>query len=53
MVAFIAPIREKVEGIMNDHAYLQQVMEKGAEKARASAKETMAIVREAIGLNYY
>jgi tryptophanyl-tRNA synthetase len=28
-------------------------MEKGAEKARKSAKATMELVREAIGLNYF
>jgi tryptophanyl-tRNA synthetase len=28
-------------------------MEQGAEKARASAKATMKLVREAMGLNYF
>jgi tryptophanyl-tRNA synthetase len=53
MIKFIAPIREKAEAIRNDKNYLQQIMEKGAEKARKSAKATMALVREAIGLKYY
>lgn len=53
MVAFISPIREKVEDILRNEAYLQQVMEQGAEKARASAGETMKLVRAAIGLNYF
>ena len=53
MVAFIAPIREKAEAIRNDVPYLRRVMEQGADKARASAQETMKLVREAIGLNYY
>ncbi len=53
MVAFIAPIREKAEAIRNDLPYLGRVMEQGADKARASAQETMKLVREAIGLNYY
>ena len=53
MVGFIAPIREKAEAIRNDPAYLKKVMEQGAEKARKSAKATMELVREAIGLNYY
>jgi tryptophanyl-tRNA synthetase len=53
MVKFIAPIREKAEAIRNDEKYLKDVMEKGAEKARKSAQATMALVREAIGLNYY
>ncbi len=53
MVAFIAPIREKADAIRNDEKYLKEVMEKGAEKARKSARETMEIVREAMGLKYY
>ncbi|MGZ8549871.1 MAG: tryptophan--tRNA ligase [Chitinophagaceae bacterium] len=53
MVKFITPIREKAEAIRNDAAYLKEVMEKGAEKARKSARITMKLVREAMGLNYY
>ena len=53
MVTFIAPIREKAEAIRNDAAYLKEVMEKGAEKARKSAKATMEQVRQAMGLNYF
>ncbi len=53
MVKFITPIREKAGAIRNDGAYLKEVMEKGAEKARESAKATMKLVRAAMGLNYY
>jgi tryptophanyl-tRNA synthetase len=53
MVKFIAPIREKADAIRNNAAYLKEVMEKGAEKARKSAKSTMELVRQAIGLNYF
>jgi tryptophanyl-tRNA synthetase len=53
MVKFISPIRERVKSILADEKYLREVMEKGAEKARKSAVETMELVREAIGLNYY
>jgi tryptophanyl-tRNA synthetase len=53
MVAFIAPIREKAEAIRTDKAYLARVMELGAEKARASARETMRLVRDAMGLDYF
>lgn len=53
MVAFISPIRERAENIRNDERYLREVMEKGAEKARASAKATMELVRQAMGLNYF
>jgi tryptophanyl-tRNA synthetase len=53
MVNFIRPIREKAEAIRNDEKYLQQVMEEGAEKASKSARATMELVREAIGLKYF
>lgn len=53
MVAFISPIRERAEHIRNDEKYLRDVMEKGAEKARTSAKATMELVRQAMGLNYF
>jgi tryptophanyl-tRNA synthetase len=53
IIRFVTPIREKAEAIRNDTAYLKEVMEKGAEKARKSAGETIRLVREAIGLNYF
>lgn len=53
MVKFISPIREKAESIRNNTVYLKEVMEKGAEKARKSAKATMEQVREAMGLKYF
>lgn len=53
MVKFIAPIREKAESIRTDEKYLKEIMEKGAEKARKSAKATIELVRNAMGLNYY
>ena len=52
MVNFIAPIRSKVDAIINDKEYLKEITEKGAEKARKSARQTMQLVRDAIGLNY-
>jgi len=53
MIKFIRPIREKADAIRNDEKYLKEVMEKGAEKARKSAVETMELVRAAIGLKYF
>ncbi|MBI5373216.1 MAG: tryptophan--tRNA ligase [Sphingobacteriales bacterium] len=53
MVRFISPIREKAEAILNNPGYLKEVMELGAEKARKSARATMELVREAVGLNYF
>ncbi len=53
MVKFISPIREKVNAILGDENYLRKVMEQGADKARKSAKATIELVREAIGLKYF
>ena len=53
MVKFISHIREKAESIRHDEKYLREVMEKGADKARKSAAETMNLVRQAMGLKYY
>ena len=52
MVNFIAPIRQKTRDIRDNEAYLKEVMQKGAEKARQSARETMEKVRYAMGLRY-
>jgi tryptophanyl-tRNA synthetase len=53
MVAFISPIREKIETLLANEKYLREVMQMGAEKAGKSAHETMKLVRETIGLNYF
>jgi len=53
MIRYIKPIREKVNTILNNENYLKEVMEKGAEKARKSARATMEVVRQAMGLVYY
>jgi tryptophanyl-tRNA synthetase len=53
MVAFISPIREKIDTLLANEKYLKEVMEMGTEKAGKSARETMKLVREAIGLKYF
>lgn len=53
MVAFIAPIRQRVVAILADENYLNQVMKEGAEKASAHAEETMQMVRQSMKLNYF
>jgi tryptophanyl-tRNA synthetase len=50
LVAALAPMREKREMLLADPAELEQILERGADRARAVASETMALVREAIGL---
>ena len=53
MVHFISPIREKINTILPDKKYLQQVMEQGGAKANHSAGQTMKLVRAAMGLKYF
>jgi tryptophanyl-tRNA synthetase len=53
MIKFIAPIRERISFIHNDEKYMKTVMEQGATKARTSAKATLQLVKDAIGLKYY
>jgi len=53
MVKFISPIRNRINSILSDETYLQNVMRSGAEKAIASAEITMGKVREAMHLNYF
>jgi tryptophanyl-tRNA synthetase len=52
MVKFIGPIRQRVNEILADETYLQQVMIKGAQKANSSANKTLELVRKAMGLQY-
>ncbi|PUZ27387.1 tryptophanyl-tRNA synthetase [Chitinophaga costaii] len=53
MVNFIRPIREKTLELQQDKTYLNNVMRAGADKARASAADTLQQVRKLIGINYY
>ena len=53
MVKFISPIREKAEAIYQDRHYLQKIMTLGAEKARMSARTTIVLAREMMGLKYF
>ena len=50
---FTAPIREKIEAIKADEAYLSKVAQMGAEKARISARKTLNEVREIIGFRKF
>ena len=52
MIEFIKPIREKAKAIQNDTDYLSKVILLGKEKAQQSAAKTLAMVRNAIGVNY-
>ncbi len=49
VIAFTAPLREKILEIGADDVYLSKVARMGAEKARESAAKTVKEVREIIG----
>ncbi|MFN3529081.1 MAG: tryptophan--tRNA ligase [Bacteroidia bacterium] len=49
VLQFVAPIREKIDAISADEAYIQKVMREGAEKARESAAVTLREVRAIMG----
>jgi len=48
----LSGIRERFERVMGEDEgrYLDEVERRGARRARESAEETMAVVREAVGL---
>jgi tryptophanyl-tRNA synthetase len=48
LVAFLAPIGEKIEFYKNNSSQVEQIMEQGSDKARAVAAQTLAEVREAV-----
>ena len=52
MTLFIKPIREKAADIQHNKPLLSKIIQQGADKARASASETLKLVRQAIGMNY-
>ena len=49
VITFTTPIRERINYIYNDDAYLRKVVTMGAEKARESASRTVRDVREILG----
>lgn len=53
MIRFTSPIRERIQAISGDDAYLKKVVQQGAEKARASAGKTIREVREIIGFKKF
>jgi tryptophanyl-tRNA synthetase len=47
---FFAPARERRRQLSQDPAFVDEVLRKGAQHARAEAQHTMTLVREAVGL---
>lgn len=50
IIELLRPIQERRNKILSDKAGLQAILKKGAEKARAVARETMGEVRKAVGI---
>ena len=50
VVEALAPVRERYLALRTDEAALEAALAAGAEKARAIARETLADVREAMGV---
>ncbi len=50
LVSEISPIGKEINKLMNDKAYLLQILKKGAEKASIKAEENLKNIREKIGL---
>jgi tryptophanyl-tRNA synthetase len=47
---FFGPARERRKKLAADPSYVEDVLRHGAQRARAEAQQTMALVREAVGL---
>lgn len=53
IIKFTDPLRDRINEIVNDQAYLSKVVRMGADKARASASKTLNDVREIIGFKSF
>ncbi len=53
MENFVSPLREKIKDLAQNEEYISKVVKLGADKARASANETLKLVREAIGIRKF
>jgi tryptophanyl-tRNA synthetase len=52
LVRFIKPMREEATALQNDPSLIDDILAKGAEKARKSAGATLHEVRKALGFKY-
>jgi tryptophanyl-tRNA synthetase len=50
-IAFISPIRERIQQYIAQPKLLQEIAHSGAEKAQKSANETLSEIREVMGLS--
>lgn len=50
---FTLPIRDKIDSIYNDEAYLHRATTIGTEKAREAASETLKLAKKAVGFKIF
>jgi tryptophanyl-tRNA synthetase len=50
MESYFAPARARRKELLQNPDYVEEVLRKGAQKARAEARKTMELVRQAVGL---
>jgi tryptophanyl-tRNA synthetase len=48
--AYFGPLRERRKQLAQDAGYVEDVLRQGAQRARAEAQATMALVRQAVGM---
>jgi len=53
MITYLTPIREKINELIRDEAYLGRIVKRGGEAARESAQKTVSEVRKIMGINYF
>ncbi|MCK4904620.1 tryptophan--tRNA ligase [bacterium] len=50
---FLAPIREKRNKFENNSGLVEEILNKGTKKTQTEAKETLRLVKKAMGLDYF
>ena len=50
LIEQICPVGKKINELMEDKAFLKNVLKKGAEKAQLQAEENLKKVRDIVGL---
>jgi tryptophanyl-tRNA synthetase len=53
IIQFTTPFREKIKALSGDEEFIHKVAARGAEKARESARKTVAEARHAIGIRNF
>jgi tryptophanyl-tRNA synthetase len=49
VIAYVTPIRQRVTELLDDPAELQDILAKGADRARGAAGQTLARVYDRLG----